>query len=420
MKPSWAWFAGPYPNRYPGTGFRSGEVLDNAFARGKGREFGRWIDSIRGGVRSNGHNQGDLIEIPCYIIESLLRDEVYVERDLRITSSGSTTTFICDSLRSSGDDYYNYAEFYNATTLVKRYITDFTGSTKTATISSADASMAANDNIYLTNVQADYRIDESTFDAVGNTTNGTRKSWKFGRCINVKSPVRDIIHELLWESHSVMFEAADESTCVPQLKIKALDKITGSPEFGTLASPGFHLLNGRVEAVKWYLTPIEGIYTSFKLFYHFDYGLNDYQKSITVNKGGYSNPSGGSTLTDEHQNLCKFAEDSFLVSKPFEYSSNWIYDDATAEYFLDKKIRWHTEPHLIVSYKVPLSNGVTDYIEFEPGDQGFISYTKGLPAGYEYQGTTAASHKFMIMSKTIKTETNGVPYLILELIDLGI
>lgn len=52
--------------------------LEIAFAYGAGRMFGKWIDD---NSRDNGYDQGDLIQNPIYIIESILRDELFVERD---------------------------------------------------------------------------------------------------------------------------------------------------------------------------------------------------------------------------------------------------------------------------------------------------------------------------------------------------
>ena len=392
--------------------------LDNTYGQGKGRMYGNWAEYILGSARSNGHSIGDLIEEPSGIIESILRDEVFTERDLRIASKLSTAIFTCDNALYKEDGYYQYAEVINATTNAKSWVADYLG--QEFTLADADALMADNDNIILSNIQGDYKIDYASFDAIGNTTNGKRKNWKFAKSLNSRNPVNSIIDELLYNSHCIMFESADEDSGFSKLKIKALDKITGAPEFGTWTKPVTKNESGKIPQCSWELMPIENIYTSFKLFYAYDYGRGDYQKSILVDKNGYSNPSGGSTLTDEHLNLCKFAEKTYRVSRPLVYSSNWIYDDATAEYFLDKKIRWHTEQRLKIKWYSPFYSATQGGIQNEIGDQGFISYADGIPAGYEYKGTTAASHKFMISNKRIITNPEGVPYLYFGLIDLGI
>ena len=394
------------------------EIPENAFARGKGREFGRWIDNVRGGARSNGYNEGDLIENPIYVIESLLRDEMFVKRDLRILSSADTTHFVCTDVDLGEDDDYNNAEFYNATTLVKRYITDYVGATNTFTISSADAAMVAGNNFYLTNIGADYFIDETTFDAIGNTTNGKRNGWKVARSINTKQNIQNLISELLFESHCVLFDSTDESGAYSKIKVKALDKMVSAPIITNLIQP---LISDGIPQASIDFSDLGQIFTSFKLFYHIDPAKGDYLKSISVDENGYSNPSGGTTLTNEHKNLCGYAEKLYKINNPFVYSSNWIYDDATAEYFLDKKIRWFTEQRLRLHYASAISYGVIDFITLEIGDQVmFTSATDILPDRYSYQGTVQSSHKFMVYGKTIVTNPQGVPYILWDFIDMGI
>src|SRR5512138_3015372 len=61
-----------------------------------GRTFGRWIDysdaagtargTANGSANNPGYNEGALIEQPAYVIESLFRDELFVERDLKVNS----------------------------------------------------------------------------------------------------------------------------------------------------------------------------------------------------------------------------------------------------------------------------------------------------------------------------------------------
>ena len=398
--------------------------LTNLFIECQGREYGRWIDHQKAADasknRTMGDVEGDLIECPVYIIESILRDELFVERDLRMTSSADTTHFIglgsvgVGAVLSRTDDYYNYAELYQAgNTAARANVTDYVGSTA-GFVTTAATGMTSGVNYFLTNIRGDYKIDYATFDVIGNTTDGKRKDWKFARSINTKQSIQALINELLFESHCIMFEAADEDTGESQIKIKALDKASVT-EYGTLATPLKATETGKVEQVSCSLTPLANVYTSFELFYHYDYGKGDYTKRILVDKNGYSNPSGGTTLTDEHQNLCKFAEDTYRISNPFTYASNWIYDDATAEFFLDKKVRWFTEQRLKVKWTTQLAA-----VLYEVGDQGFISYNHGLPEEYKYQGTTAESHKFMITGKNIVTNPQGTPHIIFDLIDMGV
>ena len=449
------------------------QPIDNAYGRGKGREFGRWIDHILSADasknRTMGSVEGSLMEVPCYQIESFFRDEIYVERDLQITSSADSTHFICDEVISREDDYYNYTEIFNATTIVKKNVTDYVGSTNTFAIT-ADGSMAADDNIYLTNVQGDNRIDFATFDVLGagvifdstttsatanklndsgggfsgvvqvgmiafNDTDstetkitavdsdtvlsvvddifansedyriyGTRKDWKFARSISDETTVQNLIDELSFESHSMVVESADEDAGHGKIKIYALDAaISGD----TWTKPAF--IKG-VESVKTSLTPLANIFTSFKLFYYWDYGKQDYEKQIKVDKNGFSSPA--STLVIADQLLCKKAEETYRVTKPFNYSSNWIYDDTTAELFLQKKIEWFTKQRLIVDWTTGLSDGSIDYIKYERGDQIKLNYSRAIPTGLNN------SSFFMITNKRIMT-IQGAPLIQWRLIEMG-
>lgn len=63
---------------------RSLETNMRIFIEGNGREFGSWIDE---GGRSNIFDEGDMIENPAYIIESILRDEMGLSAsDIDVTS----------------------------------------------------------------------------------------------------------------------------------------------------------------------------------------------------------------------------------------------------------------------------------------------------------------------------------------------
>jgi len=237
------------PQRYyvPGYGYtgswygvnKSGNVEttnSSLFVYVKGREYGRWAGTVRGGARAGAtHSEGDLIEHPIGIIESLLRDEKYTERDLGITSSADTTHFVCIGSVSKANDYYNDAGFYNATRITagetKSYITDYAGDTNIFTINDAITGMAAGDNFYLTNIQGDYKIDDVTFD----TVEALRSGWKFARSINTKQSFQGLIDEILFESHCSLFESADEDGGYSKVKVIALDK--DAPNIGTISSP---------------------------------------------------------------------------------------------------------------------------------------------------------------------------------------
>jgi hypothetical protein len=379
-----------------------GDIVSNSFAYVKGRIFDRWIDLVNGNVRDNGHDINDLIECPAYIIESLLRDENFVERDLQIGTVTDTTHIIVTGLKSSVDNYYNNSYYYNVTRDWFSGISDYVGSTQTLVLDDADTGATAADNILILNIQGDNKIDITSFDAVGNTTNGTRKDWVFAQSFTEKRDIRDVFDELCFESHCELLESVNPDSGINQFKLIALDAATGD----TWTNPAY---SDGLEQVKIQFTPLESIFTQFRLRYFFDYGKGDYIKEIYVDKNGF--PTTATVLSATEQGLCADAETNYKVSQLFEYSSKNIYDDTTAELMLQKKIQWFTKQRMIVNYVTPIV-GNSDYIKYEIGDQVKLNFSKGIPTGINN------TSMFMITSKRI-TPLIGGGYITWELIDMG-
>ena len=395
-------------------GLRAVAELDNAFAYVAGREFGQWIDyydaagttrnTANGAANDPGYDAGDLIDCPPYIIESIFRDEVWVERDLQITVKSDTTHFTCTDVIVRTDDYYNSSIITNATTGAQTFVTDYTGSTAGFVISGADASMANGDNFYLSNIQAHNKVNLYSFDIIGNTTDGTRKDWVFGRSLLQRQPLQTIIDDLCYESHCALFERANEDYCYPQIKLIALDEASSGD---TWAYPV--ISNGRPQ-IKLDFTSLSSVYTSFRLNYNYDYGKQSYAQTIFVDENNI--PSTVTIIGDEEQNACGWAKATYRIENPFEYSSNWIYDDDTAEYFLQKKINWFAKQRLKVTWLTGISGHSTDWIKYERGDQVKLNYSSMIPSGVNN------SHYFMITGKNIVT-VQGAPYIRWQLIDMS-
>jgi hypothetical protein len=359
----------------------------------KGRMFDRWVDSVSGSARSNDYNENDLIDRPSYLIESLLRDENFTERDLRITTinTPTCTLVVCNGLKSDVDDYYNNAIYYNATSNHKTYITDYSGGAKAFLLADADLAGTNGDNIFLQNIQGDLKIDYASFDAIGNTTNGTRKDWIFARSFTEKQNIRDILDELCFESHCELIESVGPDTGLNLFKLIAIDIASGD----TWTNPAY---SGGIEQITAGLTPLENVFTQFRLRYFFDYGKGDFIKEMYVDKNGF--PSTATILSATEQNLCIAAETNYNVQRLFEYSSRNIYDDATAEMFLQKKIEWFTKQRLLVNYLTPII-GNSDWIKYEVGDQVKLNFSQGIPDGLNN------SAMFMITNKSIKPSLGG-------------
>ena len=374
---------------------RESEQFTDIYAYLKGRMFDRWIDSVSGSARSNGHDEGDLIEIPSYIIESLIRDEVLAERDLKVTSTSAVNVAVCDELIGDTDSYYPYSIFTNVTTGHKTYVNGYVASTNTLAIQDNDASMAADDNFFLTNIGGDTKINYQSFDVLGNTTDGTRKDWKFAISIVNPMDVYTAINQILFESFCILFTSHD------QYKIVTMDE-KGTAD-ATWTTPLYDKQNNKY-FFNSVLTPISYVYNSYTLLYHYDYGSGSYRKKLSVDKNGYT-----STLTNgaTYQATCQSLFSQYKIINKYEYPSNWIYDDTTAEAFMDKVVPWFSKQRLMVSWATPIKN----YIQYEIGDQVILNNSNLIPTGINN------SSKFMITEKVINPLL-GAPFIQFKLLEV--
>lgn len=370
-------------------------TVNNSFAKGKGRMFGKWVDD---NSRSNGYDENDLIQNPAYIIESIIRDEILVVRDmvLQFTSTGLGKDVIeCADLPSMPNDFYNGAEFFNVTTGHKGYVYDYTQSGNVMTIDAADGSIADDDKFFLTNVDGENKIDYASFDVVGNSSSGKRNGWIFAKSIYQKENADSIISRLLFESRCIMIETAGK------YKLIALDEETGSVD--TWTSP---LKSNGKYMVGCGLTPLSVLFNDFKVNYAYDYGKGEYQKSLFVNKSGFT-----STLTNgsSYQATCKSIYENYskLINK-YECNCDWIYDDDTAELFFNHLFEWHCKQRLIVNW----AGGLKDYIKYDVGDQVKLNFDTMIPSGLNN------SSKFMIMENPCQI-IPGLPVINFKLIEMG-
>lgn len=365
----------------------TGEQIEEkrAFAYLKGRMFERWIDIVGGVARSNGYNENDLIENVAYTIESIYRDEIFVERDLIVDSAtlvaGTTYTVKIDGsinktpLRNTMDNFYNNAIFYDNTNGNKGYVSGYVGATKTLTVVLTSGGITTNDKIALTNINGDNRIDYASFDKLGNTTDGSRMNWKFRLSINKSIKVNDLINKLCFESHIIKLESYGK------IRLIALDS---GPSVATWGSP---LKQNGVELAGAKLSNLDNLFTDFRIKYAYDYGKREYTKEYSVNKNGFTVSS---SLTTE-QTLCLNAETDYKLKKDFTYNCDYIYDDATARSLIQKLVLWFTKRRLMPVWYGSIKN----YIQYEKGDIIKINYAAMIPNGLNN------IMAFMIYSKEI-------------------
>ena len=357
---------------------RTGVLDGTVFQYLKGREYKSYIDA---GARSNGHSTGDFIEEPAGIIESLLREEVYILKGITIdtvTINGANDEVTINESISNIDDFYNGAVWVNLSELDEQTVSDFVGSTGTFIMPSITGQSSV-DSVYLYNVNCN--IDTASFDVIGNTTNGLRKDWKFRRSINGLQNAFNLIDELLYESHCILFQSNDE------IRIKALDAEASVTE--TFDTP---LMSQGRPLISVALTPMDSLYTEFRLKYGYEYGLGDHTKEHFCS---HNDSSDSTNLGSTYQTMCGDARVNYNIDRTFEYYSNWIWDDTTAAYLLQKLIEWNTEQRLVVNYTGDLKN----HVKYEIGDQVLIDYADMIPTGKNNSAKFIITYKEIVMNK---------------------
>lgn len=371
--------------------------LPKGFLFGKGMEFERWIDYTNGNARSNGYNAGDLIENPGYVIESLLRDWVFAERSLRIDVKFANTGGRMDGSTygrgtlSTVDDYYNGAIWYNHTTGHKSYVTDYDGSNHYVYINDADASMATGDWVSITNIQGDNLIDTASFDAVGNTTNGSRNGYKVARSINEIDTARNLINSICEDFLLFLTKSGRK------YKLFSLEKKTTAD--GTFSNP--LKVNGRPEISTW-LQDLSAYYSEFNFRHGFNYGKGEFIHKMTCNPKGST-----SGLGSTYETLCKAAADNYrqgvrLYEKDFYNIYNGMDSlpttTTTMHSAAKKLINFYTKLRLMVDYHGDFKT----HMVYEPGDQVKINFPSAIPTGLNN------SAFFIITNKQIES-VNGIP-----------
>ena len=339
-------------------------IASDIFTPIKGSMFPRWIDSVSGSARANGRNESELIDNPAYIIEDILRTWCFREQTI-VTSVTSTTIIVVSGLKSSTDDYYNNAIYINATTGFRGYIADYAGSTKTLTLNDSDTGVTANDNIILSNIDGDNRINANSFDIVGAgiMESGTATSTSAGKLVDSAADftavkVNQLVYNITdgtratvlsvdsgtqltissdimasgesyqvtglrygWDFAKSLSKKEYASDTISQIlfdshcilfntyggyKIVALEK-HGSP--ATWTTP----LNkgGENWLVSTELTTVLDIFTDFTVNWSLDTGSGEYANKVNVNSSGYTDyltPSGGGLMT-----LCASAETDYRI-----------------------------------------------------------------------------------------------------------
>jgi len=373
------------------------KYLNNGAMFLRGMEFERWIDYTNGSTRTNGKNTGDLIENPAYVIESILRDWVFTERNRRIDVRHGDTVCELDGsvnglgLLSSQDDYYNGAIWYNHSTGHKTYVTDYNGTNKYIYLNDADASMAAGNYISITNIQGDNLIDTTSFDALGNTTNGLRNGYKLATSIKDFETAKDIIDGICSDFLLFLYKSGTK------YKIATLEKKATAD--GTFSNP--LKANGAEQVTTW-LGNLDGYYSDFKFRHFFEYAKGEYNFTMACNSNGST-----SGLGTTYEGYCKTADAQYkrgvrLFEKEFPYIYNGMDSlpstSTTMHNIAKLLIKFYTRLRLFVEWNGDFKN----HMAYEIGDQVKINFPKMIP------NSLNNSAFFLITNKQIES-VNGIP-----------
>jgi hypothetical protein len=367
------------------------KLQQNCFACCTGRMYGAWVDFDS---RDNGYDEGDLIENPVHIIESILRDEIFLERDLSITTVTDNAHFIVTGLLSAVNDYYNDAYIHNVTRNESDLIVDYTGASKTVHTNNGHVDWEEDDLLYIDNIQGTQKIDITNFDF----TAGLRSGMYFNLGIYDQESTQTIIETLLHEAFLLLVKQ-DEV-----YKIIAIEETIESID--TWTNP---LKQSGAEMITVSFTPLESLFYDYRLKFDHVQGKEEYLRELFVNKNGYSanGLSDGATL----QGLCEDVETNYKAKNKWEYKARCISTNtllrATARTFFSKTVNWHTKQRLIVEWSGDFGN----YAKYELGDIVKLNYSKYIPNALNN------SAQFMIFEKNFAMR-NGDPYITFLLMQL--
>ena len=333
--------------------YNLGDVSTNSnsdvYAYAKGRMYGGWIDHTG---RSNSYNEGDLIENPVGIVESIIRDEILSEHRLVVSSvgmlainslsfNGSTHVLMYDT-----ENYYANAYVHNIDKDWTAKVSYYEGSTKTCALSSITVlDIDVGDRCYITNIKGDELIDITTFDS----SLSSKSSWKMALSLDTKIEAYSLLDQICFEAQLMLYKNYDKYYIKP---------IGSGSSVGTLTKPLIERNGNKLIDVS--LSSIEDVYTDFTIHYAFLANENSYAKTIVCNK----DTTNSTYITSSYKTLCSNAEDNYKLKRKLEINLDFIHDEATAAYFLQRIIKEKTKQKTLVGY----SGDVQNHIQYEKGD----------------------------------------------------
>lgn len=207
-------------------------------------------------------------------------------------------------------------------------------------------------------------IDYESFDAIGNTTNGKRKDWKFATRVDSQINSLEAIAGFCQQAGIIFFQDYQNKEKVvaltKQTAIKTIDRTTIQED-----------------SIKINFSKLEDVFNEFYLNYDKLLVADNYRKTlyITASTNNLSSNTRSGT-PNTYTGLCSNSQSKYNHTKRLTMDCDWINDDATAELF----IKWLAEWHCYRKYIAPFETDGLDHIDLEIGDQVKIDHTL-LPTG---------------------------------------
>ena len=249
-------------------------------------------------------------------------------------------------------------------------------------------------------------IDYTSFDTVGNTTDGKRDDWKLARSFTRQELSLAIVEQIARDSACVSIRDSDNKE-----RVVALDFYTPS-----LSLDSRDILideNGRPMVGASQVHPSK-IFNEFFLDYRLDYGTGNHNKQLFITASDQnltSNTRSDKSPLDTFTGLCSTSQTHFNITRRWNYATDYIRDDATAELFIKLMADWLTFRKWIVEVKMPfntrtLSLEIMDQVKWNlsllPVSIRDVKVSGLTATGSITGGTLAADDYYYVITATDK------------------
>jgi len=216
----------------------------------------------------------------------------------------------------------------------------------------------------------DSQINVTAFDGIGNTTNGTRKDWKFANIVDRQSLSLNIIKDFCEQCAIAYFVNYENKESLFALKnstpVKTIDRTT--------------IQEGGIKPIGF--SDLKNTYNEFYVQYRKN-NIDAFARTLFLTASNHnlsSNVRGGTPAT--YTGLCADSQTKYNFTQRLTLDCNWIRDDATAELL----IKWLTEWFCFRKCIVEFESAGLDHIELELGDQINFDHTLVTSGGAQMGG----------------------------------